>query len=67
MMHLKWRDGGGILAPVKASKTPKGRSGGGRDSMPIPDGNGSVASGATDFGERSRLKRRPNRLDELLK
>lgn len=66
MMKLKRGGGGGILAPVRTSTAPKGRSGGGRDSMPIPGGSGNVASNATDFGE-NQLKKRPNRLEELLR
>jgi hypothetical protein len=64
MLDFKRR---GITPFAKTSTPPKGRSGGDRNSMPISVGNGSVASSATDFGENHVLKKRPNRLDELLK
>jgi len=62
MMDFKRRG----ISPFAKTTTPKGWSGGDRNSMPIPNGSGNVASSATDFGGNQLLKKRPNRLEELL-
>jgi hypothetical protein len=65
MLDFKRR---GIFPFVKNSTTPRGRSGGDRNTMPIPNESGSVASRAMGFsGNQHQLKKRPNRLEEHLK
>lgn len=57
---------GGKFALVRTSAKLKGRTGGGRDSMPNSCDNGSLIS-ATEFGQNQLLKKRQNHLEELLK
>jgi len=56
---------GGKFALVRTSAKLKGRTGGGRDSMPNSCDNGSLVS-ATEFGQNQLLKKRQNHLEELL-
>lgn len=67
LMKVAKRSGGGGKFGLKTSAALKGRTGGGRDSMPNSCENGSVILATKELSPNQLFKKRQNHLEELFK